>query len=147
MLITKQLFILVAEDDPDDCLLLSEAFAESELTCQLKFVGDGEALLEFLERRTGPESGELMPDLILLDLNMPKIDGREALVTIKNNPDLRHIPIIVMTTSHEKDDVLESYVSGTNSFIVKPTSFSGLKDVVNSIEKYWLQVSELPEKQ
>ncbi len=144
----KHISILVADDDPDDCLLLTEAFEESGLQCRLQFVRDGEELLAQLNaiQGHGGAIAAAKPDLILLDLNMPKMDGRQALIAIKNDPELRHIPVIVLTTSTEKDDVLESYTSGSNSFIVKPTSFSGLKDVVTSIEKYWLETSKLPEK-
>jgi CheY-like chemotaxis protein len=142
----KQLTILMADDDQDDCLLIKEAFLESSLTNTLRFVEDGEALLDYLFRR-GKYADELQfpyPDLILLDLNMPKKDGREALREIKSHPDFRRIPIVILTTSKEEEDIHKSYTLGANSFITKPVSFQGLVEMVRSLGLYWFDVVELP---
>lgn len=138
--------ILMADDDPDDRLMTQEAFAECRLGNPLQFVGDGEELLDYLHRR-GVYSDDVaypMPGLVLLDLNMPKKDGREALREIKNDPRLRAIPVVILTTSKAEEDVMRSYRDGVNSFITKPVTFSALIEVVQSLGKYWLQVVDLP---
>ena len=124
--------ILMADDDQDDCLLVSKAFKASRLCNDLRFVKDGEELMDYLYQR-GKYADEALaprPGLILLDLNMPKKDGREALREIKSDPDLRAIPIVVLTTSKEEEDVLRSYDLGANSYVTKPVTFQGLVDVV-----------------
>ena len=115
--------ILVADDDQEDCQLIKDALQESRLLNPLEFVGDGEALLKKLN-----EAKEL-PGLILLDLNMPKKDGREALKEIKSDPRLKRIPVVILTTSGAEEDVYRSYNLGVNSFISKPVKFSALVDV------------------
>lgn len=138
--------ILVADDDPDDRLMTEEAFAECGMDHPLRFVVDGEALLDYLLRR-GPYADEQAyptPALILLDLNMPRKDGREALQEIKGHPDLRHIPVIVFTTSKSDEDVRRCYEDGSNSFITKPMSFTGLLDIVHILGRYWLDLVRLP---
>lgn len=138
--------ILMAEDDEDDRLLAQDALAESRLANPLYFVNNGEELLDYLRRRGKYQDPDQSPrpGLILLDLNMPKKDGREALVEIKTDPNLRHIPIIVMTTSQQEEDVVRSYASGVNSFIVKPVTFEQLVEVIKCIGRYWFEIVALP---
>ena len=141
--------ILVADDDPDDRLMTQEAFAECRLGNPLRFVCDGRELMDYLERRGdyADEQRYPTPGLVLLDLNMPRLDGREALRAIKGNPALRGIPVVVLTTSRAEEDVVRSYRDGVNSFITKPVTFSALIDVVQALGKYWLEVVDLPERQ
>ena len=141
--------ILVADDDPDDRLMTQEAFVECRLGNPLQFVTDGQELMDYLERRGefADEQRFPMPGLILLDLNMPRRDGREALREIKANPALRGIPVVVLTTSKAEEDVVRSYRDGVNSFITKPVTFSALIEVVQALGKYWLEVVDLPERQ
>ena len=143
---SKSITILMADDDSDDCLLVSKAFEESRIHNNLVFVGDGEDLMDYLYRRGKYEEPDRAPrpGLILLDLNMPKKDGREALKEIKSDPDLREIPVVVLTTSKDEEDVLKSYNLGANSYITKPVTFKGLVDVVKSLGKYWFEIVELP---
>ncbi len=138
--------ILMADDDPDDCMLAREALAESRLANDLRFVSDGEELLDYLHHRGkyAQPSSSPRPGLILLDLNMPKKDGREALKEIKANPNLRYIPIVVLTTSKAEEDIHRSYDLGANSFIVKPVTFSSLVEVMKTLRKYWFEIVELP---
>lgn len=138
--------ILMAEDDPDDRLMTQEAFNECRLGNPLQFAFDGEQLMDYLHRRGeyADTSRYPMPGLILLDLNMPRKDGREALREIKADPELRKIPVVVLTTSKAEEDVSASYRDGANSFITKPASFSSLVDVVQALGRYWLDVVDLP---
>lgn len=142
----KPITILMAEDDPDDRLLTKEAFQESKLANDLRFVKDGEELMNYLRREGEYEDSEKSPrpGLILLDLNMPRKDGREALQEIKADPHLRMIPIIVLTTSKAEEDILRSYDLGVSSFITKPVSFEELISVIKVLGKYWLEIVELP---
>ena len=138
--------ILLADDDEDDRFLAEQAFAESRLGNELRCVVDGEELLEYLRREgdyADPASAP-RPGLILLDLNMPRKDGREALREIKADPDLRSIPVVVLTTSKQEQDILRSYDLGSNGFIVKPVTFDGLVDVVRTVGRYWFELVELP---
>lgn len=138
--------ILMADDDPDDCMLAREALAESRLANELYFVKDGEELLDYLYHRgkyAEPESSP-RPGLILLDLNMPKKDGREVLKEIKADPHLRQIPVVVLTTSQAEEDIHHSYDLGANSFITKPVTFSSLIEVMRTLGKYWFEIVELP---
>ena len=140
--------ILMADDDEDDCMLAREALVESRLANDLHFVRDGEELMDYLYRRgkyLDPISSP-RPGLILLDLNMPKKDGREALQEIKANAQLRHIPIVVLTTSKAEEDIYRSYYLGANSFITKPVTFAALVEVMKTIGKYWFEIVELPLK-
>lgn len=142
----KRISILMADDDPDDRMLAEEAFRENELADGLKFVEDGEQLMDYLHRR-GRYADPAMtprPDLILLDLNMPRKDGREVLSEIKQDPDLRRIPVVILTTSRDAEDVARAYDLGGNSFITKPVSFEGLARLVGVLSQYWLEVVELP---
>ncbi|EMJ52067.1 response regulator receiver domain protein [Leptospira interrogans serovar Valbuzzi str. Duyster] len=142
----KTIHILVAEDDPDDRLLMKDGFRENNLANPLHFVKDGEELFEFL-RNEGEYSDILKypkPGIILLDLNMPRMDGREALKTIKSIPELKKIPVIVLTTSREEEDVFKTYDLGANSFIRKPVEFEAFLETIRALGKYWLEIVELP---
>ena len=141
----RPITILVADDDADDRQLTQEAFEESRLANDLRFVEDGEELLDYL-RQSGKYAGKdvPMPGLILLDLNMPRKDGREALQEIKADPRLRNIRIIIMTTSKAEQDIVRSYSLSAASYITKPVTFEQLVDVVKTIGKYWLEIVELP---
>jgi len=144
----KPITILIADDDPDDRFLAKEALDESRLANVIHFVEDGEELLEYL-RREGRYEGtgakdSARPGLILLDLNMPRKDGREALREIKADPILRQIPIVVLTTSKSDEDIVRSYDLGVNSFITKPVTFEGLVEVMRTLQKYWFEIVELP---
>ena len=142
----KSVTILIADDDAEDRMLVAEAFAESRLTNNLRFVEDGEQLMDYLHHRgrySNPTSAP-RPSLILLDLNMPKKDGRKALQEIKTDPALRQIPVVVLTTSKAEQDVYRSYDLGGNSFITKPTTWRGLVDIVTTLSKYWLEIAEPP---
>lgn len=141
--------ILVADDDPEDCMLLREAFQESRLANPVAFVRDGEELLDYLYRRGAYEDPTTSPrpGLILLDLNMPRKNGRETLSEIKADPALRQIPIVILTTSKAEEDIFRSYDLGVNSYITKPVTFEALVEVVLALERYWLEIVELPPEQ
>lgn len=134
----------MADDDPDDRLLLKEAFEENRLLNTLETVEDGEELMEFLHRRGKYVNSEVMPGLILLDLNMPKKSGLEALKEIKSDEKLRRLPVVILTTSKAEEDIIRSYDLGVNSFIVKPVTFDALVELVKDLDKYWFQIVELP---
>lgn len=143
----RPITILMAEDDPDDRVLAREALEESQLANDLHFVTDGEELLDYLYRRgkyANPDDAP-RPGLILLDLNMPRKDGREAIREIKADPNLRRIPIVVLTTSKAEEDIYRSYDLGVSSFIIKPAAFESLVDIMKTISKYWFEVVELPQ--
>ena len=139
--------ILMADDDPDDRELAQAALRESRLVNQLHFVEDGEQLLAYLRNKPPYDdvAAHPQPGLILLDLNMPKKDGREALAEIKADAQLRHIPVIILTTSRAEEDVFRSYDLGVNSFISKPVTFDGLVQVMRVLGRYWLEIVELPQ--
>jgi CheY-like chemotaxis protein len=138
--------MLLADDDADDRLLTREALKESRLANDLHEVADGEELLEYLRRqgRYADRSLAPPPGLILLDLNMPRMDGREALAEIKRDPSLRHIPVVVLTTSQAEQDIFKTYDLGANSFISKPVTFEGLIEVMKTLGRYWFQIVDLP---
>lgn len=138
--------ILMADDDADDRMLTAEAFEENRLANELRFVEDGEELLDYLNRRGGYEdpADSPRPGLILLDLNMPRKDGREALQEIKADPSLRGIPIVVMTTSKAEEDIYRTYDMGVNSYIPKPVTFESLTEMVQALGRYWFELVELP---
>ena len=143
----KPITILMADDDEEDRDLTIEALQQAHLTNQVRFVGDGQELLEYLRRdgRYADQGADApRPGIILLDLNMPKKDGREALAEIKADPDLKTIPIVVLTTSRDEEDVLRSYNLGVNSFITKPVTFGSLVDVMRAWGRYWFEIVELP---
>lgn len=138
--------ILMADDDEDDRLLARDAMEESGLANDLRFVCDGVELLEYLRREgryADPESSP-RPGVILLDLNMPRMDGREALEELKADPELRRIPVVVMTTSQADEDILRSYDLGASSFITKPITFEGLVRVMRGLGTYWIEIVQLP---
>lgn len=137
--------ILMADDDDDDFMLTQKALKESKLLNRLVRVRDGEELIEYLTQ-TGEYAGQSVerPGVILLDLNMPRKDGREALKEIKSNPDLNDIPVVVFTTSKAEEDIYKSYKLGVNSFITKPVTFENLIAVMTSLGKYWFEIVELP---
>jgi len=140
--------ILLADDDDDDRMFTQKALAESRLANELHCVEDGEELLDYL-RRLGDYADPAhspRPHVILLDLNMPRMSGREALEAIKNDPALCHIPVVVLTTSDEEEDVFRSYELGANSFITKPVTFDGLVQVMRSLGNYWFEIVRLPEE-
>jgi len=142
----RPIVIVIAEDDEEDRMLAREALAESRLANALYFVNDGEELMDYLYGRgryAEPDAAP-RPGLILLDLNMPRKSGREALEEIKSDPGLRSIPVVVLTTSKAEGDVYRSYNLGANSYIVKPVSFPGLVQVMLQLEKYWFEIVELP---
>ncbi len=136
----------MADDDADDCLLVHHAMRETEHTCDLRFVQDGEELFDYLHRRGQYANGQAAPrpDLILLDLKMPKKDGREVLRDIKTDPDFKRIPIVALTTSTAEDDIRFCYEMGANSYVTKPVTFRNLVDIMNTLCKYWFEVVELP---
>jgi len=139
--------ILICDDDEDDRMLTQQALEDAHISNELRFVEDGEQLLDYLCQRgrfAGETGAAPRPGLILLDLNMPEMDGREALKRIKSDPSLVDIPIVVLTTSWLDEDVIRSYRLGVNSFITKPVTFSGLVDAMNVLGRYWLEIVELP---
>ena len=138
--------ILLADDDPEDRMLTREALQESRCANKLDTVVDGEELLDYLHRRGKFASlkGVPLPGLILLDLNMPRKDGREALLEIKSDPRLRRIPIVVLTTSKAEEDIYRSYDLGVNSFISKPVKFEGLVELMKTVSYYWVEIVKLP---
>lgn len=138
--------ILIADDDPDDRELTRDALAECRLANEVDFVEDGEKLLDFLHRRGDYAhlQGTPLPGLILLDLNMPRKDGREALREIKAHPEFRRIPIVVLTTSKAEEDILRTYDLGVNSYVTKPVTFETLVETIKVIGKYWFEIVELP---
>jgi len=144
----KSTVILMADDDADDRLLAKDALAECQLGNDLHFVENGEDLIDYLRKhgKYQAQSNSPRPGLILLDLNMPRKDGREALREIKSDPELRRIPVVVFTTSKADTDISRIYELGANSFIAKPTSFDALVNVMKVVTKYWLETVELPAK-
>ena len=145
---SKPIVILMADDDADDRLLAKDALSECRLANDLHVVENGEELLDYLKRRGKYTdlANAPRPGLILLDLNMPKKDGREALKEIKADPDLRKIPVVVLTTSKADTDIARIYDLGANSFIAKPVSFDSLVEVMKTIGRYWFEIVELPAK-
>lgn len=138
--------ILMADDDEDDRLLTLDALRESRVLNNLKCVQDGVELLEYLRREgkfSDPETSP-RPSLILLDLNMPRKDGREALQEIKADPMLRGIPVVILTTSKEEEDMLRGYDLGCASYITKPVNFEGLVELMKALGRYWIEFVELP---
>jgi chemotaxis family two-component system response regulator Rcp1 len=137
--------ILLVEDSPSDAALTVEALEAGKVANRLSHVTDGVEAMAFL-RREGRYAGAQTPDLIMLDLNLPKKDGREVLVELKNDPALRTIPVVVLTTSRAESDILHSYELHANCYITKPVEFSKFIDVIKSIEHFWLAVVTLPNK-
>jgi CheY-like chemotaxis protein len=138
----RQPVVLVAEDDPDDRQLLRDAFSETGYTNDLRFVSDGEELLAYLLRQEN-STDTPPPHIILLDFNLPRKDGREALAEIKQHPRLKKIPVIVLTTSSYEHDISLAYETGANSYIAKPVTFGQLCKIIESLSTYWLDIVDL----
>jgi CheY-like chemotaxis protein len=136
----------MADDDAEDRMLAREALEESRLANDFRYVENGEELLDYLRRRGqyADPAVSPRPGLILLDLNMPRKDGFEALAEIKEDPNLRHIPVVILTTSRAEEDVYRGYDLGVNSFITKPVSFEGLVEAMKTLGRYWFEIVELP---
>jgi len=145
----KPITILMADDDEDDRLLTQDALAESRVLNELFFVEDGVELLEYLERKGkfSEKESSPRPGLILLDLTMPRMDGREALQAIKANPNLKGIPVVILTTSKQEEDMVKGYDLGAASYITKPVTFEGLVELMQTLGKYWVEFVELPTPQ
>jgi CheY-like chemotaxis protein len=142
----KSIHILIAEDDAEDRMLTTDAMNENRLVNRIDFVEDGEDLMDYLNNRGKYSDAKKypLPGIILLDLNMPRKDGREALKEIKSSDHLKKIPVIILTTSKAEEDILRSYNLGVNSFITKPVTFNGMVNIMKAIGKYWLEIVELP---
>jgi CheY-like chemotaxis protein len=142
---SESITILMADDDADDRMLAEDAMRESRLGNAFRCVEDGQELMDYLTHNGKYAQGHApRPGLILLDLNMPRKDGRQALQEIKSNPELRCIPVVILTTSKTEEDVLRSYDLGANSFITKPVTFDGLVNIVRTLGNYWFKIVELP---
>jgi two-component system response regulator len=139
--------ILMADDDEEDRDLARDALEDARLANEMRFAVDGQDLTDYLRREgryADPSVDAPRPGVILLDLNMPKKDGREALAEIKADPALQNIPVVVLTTSKDEEDVLRTYDLGANSFITKPVTFAGLVEVMRTWTRYWFEIVELP---
>jgi CheY-like chemotaxis protein len=142
----RAITILLADDDEDDRLMTRDALRDARLHNELRTVIDGVELLQYLRRegKFAEPSSSPRPGMILLDLNMPRMDGREALGEIKQDPELRSIPVVILTTSKAEEDVIRSYDLGVNSFITKPVTFLGLVEVMKVFSRYWMEIVDLP---
>ncbi|MDQ5823108.1 MAG: response regulator [Chloroflexota bacterium] len=136
----------MADDDADDCMLTRDALAESRLVNDLFLVSDGQELMDYLNRKGDYEDpgSSPRPGVILLDLNMPRKDGFEALTEIRKDPVLRRIPVVILTTSKAEEDVYRGYDLGANSFVSKPVTFEGLVEAMKALGQYWFEIVELP---
>ena len=143
---SETIVILIAEDDPDDRMLTIRALEQNRLANDIKWVEDGEELMDYLHRRGAYADGvhAPRPGLILLDLNMPRMDGREALQAIKADPELRRIPVVVLTTSRAEQDIVQSYHLGVNAFVTKPVTFVELAHAIRVLGNFWFQIVKLP---
>jgi CheY-like chemotaxis protein len=141
----QDVFILIAEDDADDRFLLQAAFQENGFTDELHFVDNGVELMDYLSsiRKEG-DTAALLPKFILLDLNMPKKDGREVLREIKQHPELKKIPVVIFSTTNNEQEMRRCYELGANSYITKPNSFDHLLKIVANLRGYWMHTSTLP---
>ncbi len=144
----KSITILLADDDEEDRMMTEEALEENHISDKLYFVEDGEEAMDYLQRRGKYEDAKKypLPELILLDLNMPKKDGREVLAEIKKDPKLKGIPVVVLTTSNAEEDIEQMYGLGVNSFITKPVSFAGMVLAMKSLKQYWMEIVTLPKR-
>ncbi len=142
----RAITILMADDDADDRMLARDALAESRLTNDLYIVSDGQELMDYLKRRGAYEDPDSSPapGVILLDLNMPRKDGFEVLAEIRRDPELRRIPVVILTTSKAEEDVYRGYDLGANSFVTKPVTFEGLVEAMKALGQYWFEIVELP---
>jgi len=142
---SKPVRILVTDDDEDDQLLIKEALQDGLIRNPVSFFANGKQLLDYLNQQQGHDANfQGSAYLILLDLNMPVMDGRETLTHLKNSSEYRKIPVIVLTTSRQEEDIMSSYDSGVNSYISKPVTFEGLVEVMKTVQRYWLQLVEFP---
>ena len=142
----KPITILYADDDPEDRMLVQDAWQESRLRNELHFVEDGEELMEYLQRRGkfANLAGSPLPGLVLLDLNMPRLGGKDVLARIKSDPGMKIIPVVAFTTSGREEDILQCFSAGVNSYVQKPTDFDRFQTVLRHVEQYWLTISSLP---
>jgi len=141
----RQIEVLLVEDDPGDVVMTREAFQDYKVRNQLHVVNDGTEAMAFL-RQEGEYADRPRPDLVLLDLNLPKMDGREVLEAIKSDPDLSSIPVVVLTTSENEDDVLRSYSLHANAYVTKPVDFERFIEVVRQIDDFFISVVRLPRR-
>ncbi|BBY16053.1 response regulator [Mycolicibacterium litorale] len=141
---TRPIDVLLIEDDPGDELITREAFEHNKISNTLHVAHDGQEGLDFLYRRSGYENAP-RPDLILLDLNLPKYDGRQLLETVKSDPDLNHIPVVVLTTSSAEEDILRSYKLHANAYVTKPVDLDQFMNAVRQIDEFFVQVVRLPQ--
>jgi CheY-like chemotaxis protein len=139
----RQIEVLLVEDDPGDVLMTKEAFEDYKLSNRLHVVTDGVEAMEFV-RRTGEHTDAPRPDLVLLDLNLPRMDGREVLQAIKSDPELASIPVVILTTSEAEEDVLRSYSLHANAYVTKPVDFDRFIQVVRQIDEFFITVVRLP---
>lgn len=139
----KEIDVLLVEDDPGDVLMTREAFEENKVANRLAVVSDGESAMAYL-RKEGAYTDAPTPDLVLLDLNLPRMDGREVLAAMKSDDSLRSIPVVVLTTSEAEEDVLRSYALHANAYVTKPVDFQRFIDVVRQIDDFFVQVVRLP---
>ncbi len=135
--------ILLVEDDPGDVAMTKEALGESKMHVNLRVVSDGEEAVSYL-RRVAPFEDAARPDLVLLDLNLPRLSGREVLAVVKADPDLLRIPVVVLTTSEAEEDVVRSYDLHANAYVTKPVGFSSFVSVVHQIDEFFLTIVKLP---
>jgi CheY-like chemotaxis protein len=140
----KPIDVLLVEDDPGDTLMIKEAFEDNKVRNRLSTVADGVEALAFL-RRQGEYADAARPDLILLDLNLPRKDGRQVLEEIKDDPELRTIPVVVLTTSEAEEDILRSYSLHANAYVTKPVDFDRFIEVVRQIDEFFVEVVRLPQ--
>ncbi len=139
----KPVEILLVEDNEGDIILTTEALEEGKINNSISVVKDGWEAVQFLEKKNGYE-GAVTPDLILLDINLPKLNGHEVLNHIKSNPDLTHIPVVMLTTSSSEVDVIKSYKNHANCYITKPVDVNNFLDVISKIESFWISIVQLP---
>lgn len=141
----KEIHILLVEDNEGDIVLTTEALDEGKIKNSLSVVRDGWEAIQYLEKKEGYEDAQ-EPDLILLDINLPKINGHKVLKHIKNHKDLKHIPVIMLTTSSDESDVIKSYENHSNCYITKPVDINSFLEVIASIESFWISIVQLPPK-
>ena len=144
---TSPVVILMADDDPDDLLLTADALREADITSSFRTVNDGRDLMSYLNRTDGyTDRNAPRPDLVLLDWNLPVKHGKEVLSGIKTDPDLRTIPVVILTSSAAEEDILKAYDLSANCYITKPVDFDQFYQVVRSIEDFWFSIVKLPSK-
>lgn len=143
----KDKYILLVEDNDDDIELTKLAFEENKFANDIKVIKDGEEALNFLLRKGNNELEELgKPVFILLDINLPKVNGMDILTHLKKDDFIRHVPVIMLTTSQEEDDIVKSYELGANSYVRKPVNYQEFVNVINSLGIYWLAINQIPYK-